>query len=288
MRITGLLGVIASWGTATLAAATVSGLLIWIVGPHAHPVELPMAHDPTRLLNSEGLRLALYLVTPATYGVTSWREGDFAAYEYRKAGGMPVDRYIAERVEFEVLASAASDVESEFPQAHASGEATGDYWLRAKGLRAWRERIGDLYSVASPRDLWFSPRNRSYERKAPYFPLRLEVLEALNRPAVDWVLTGTECINVGDRVLDCVTRRGRCAQMAHEIQLWSHREAGPLGIVRIQVGAESLQLLEWGAGRPPVVDATMSALLTGRVDYAGRCTACHPAGHFQHVHEWLR
>lgn len=229
--------------------------------------------DPGRFplapfLESFGLGLQVYLLSPASLGVARWEVGDHASYAYGCDGARPREAELSPLVAFDVIGSA-----DEQGLHHAGDEPPGDerFWLRGSGLAGFRGVPGDDYRVASPAELRVTSE-LSFTFTPDYFPIPTPRLPL---PQLVLERRGTETIETAAGRMECEHLTGRAAPDLPAVELWANPAVRPLGIVRLELGPESLQLVACGKRAPEPLDARIVPTMQRTAPVLWSCASCH-------------
>lgn len=228
-----------------------------------------------KMLRDLGLGVQIYLCQPADLGVEEWEVGDFARYAYRCEGPRPDAWDIAPEVTFEVLAKVAP--EDRYGVLHGRPEGPA-HWLRGGGMASFREVRGDDYRLATPRDLRITRSTPSFHVIDHYFPIEMNLWYEVDPPPITWVDLGTERVRTPAGERECRRLRLITLDDVPGVDVWADPAVRPLGIVRITVGGESLELLEHGRRDAIEVPPMVAHLVSGEAAMTFGCSSCHVDG----------
>jgi hypothetical protein len=231
--------------------------------------------DTLGIVNSAGLKLQLYLLSPAAFGVSDWTIGDTAGYVYRgpdsgpardDKAGVPTTR----EVRVSVIGRAGQEDELV-----ARGLGTpGNSWLWLDGLETFRGKPYDRYALVRVDDMRPGRRWPLYSLQEGYFPQfdRMVDLRTCDQAVLD--AKGVEVVETPAGTFSANRFEARIGSAV--IDVWASPSAGPLGIVRLRSPSEELVLTHVARDQAEVpIDAVVEPLIRGVSTFALGCLSCH-------------
>lgn len=270
-----------------LSAVLVTAARPWIVDALEPPPPEPEEAMHVTSVRPRGLLPvdeALYMLKPAELGVPPWAPGQFADYELATRSERPAEGEdsVRREVRVEVVREASSD--DAYP-ARFGMPFPDLYWLRVRNLRMFRDIPQDTYRLANPADLAVTEATPALTYTDKYIPFLFhrgfldEEVVRYERPI------GRETIAVPAGTFDCDVREFYLESTDPEVEdervatVWLSPDAGPLGLVKVEVAYESLTLVDAGASGDAEYHPTMAPLIEGVSTFTGFCHACHGESH---------